>query len=920
MFAVRVCRGCRRLAFLVVLAVVVQGVASSSAWAAQSYPGLVVGDSPLGYWRLGESDPAQFADSAPGNLHPGSKSNWGPTGSLLLRSQPGLPLWNDGAIRSVAAPSGFGYNPDGASVEVPQGNPKTLLPGGLVPFTLEAWVKPTAGGGTYAGGVIGSWGLPDGSVDVGEALIVDWPTRVPRFVRSAYSAGRTEISGTAALPTDRYSHLAATFDGITMRLFVDGKEVASAISTVGSLTLSAVWIGKLQFDFGVTEYAGFFFGSIDETAVYGYALSPAQVREHYQVGRGASQPPEQTKGVMCEPLGRGSLGQAPCGMVSDPVNTLTGAFTHAETDLSVPSTGVPFELTRTYSSAETASGRLGLGWTDTYQASLAVQPNGDVVAKGDEGQRLAFVSLGGGVFEGAPGARATLTTIAGGYRLTTADQVVYEFDAAGKLVSKKDRNGQGVTLAYDGSGRLVTVTDSASNVATFSYTAANLVSGVVLSDGRSVGYGYTAGLLTSFTDVRGKSWTYTYDGAGRLATIVDPLSHTQVSNVYDGTSGRVTSQTDALNKTTVFAWDATTETATTTDPNGQVWKDVYVSGVLVKRIDGTTNETVFGHDFDLNGTTVQGPTGETTEMTYDAAGNMLSATAPASLGSAQKTFTYNANNDPLTVTDARGTVTSYAYDGAGNQTSVSQAGVTVATMTYDAAGRVLTSTNGNGKTTTYTYDAAGNTASQTDPLGNMTTFTYDAAGRVLTRVDPKGNVSGCNCAALFTTSFTYNAAGQVLTETDQLGNTTTSTYDDAGNLLTRTDGNGKVTTYVYDAANRVVSVTAPDGGVSLTSYDDAGNKLTETDPLGHVTTHTYDGANRLVSTTTASGAKTTMFYDANGNLVKQVEPRGNVVGANPDDYATTFTYDAAGRVLTETDPLNHVTTHVYDAVGNESAR
>jgi RHS repeat-associated protein len=632
---------------------------------------------------------------------------------------------------------------------------------------------------------------------------------------------------------------------------------------------------------------------------------------------GSFQPPEQTTGVQCDPLGGGSLGKAPCGMISDPVNTLTGAFTHAETDLSTSSTGVPIELTRTYSSAETASGRLGPGWTDTYQASLAVQPNGDVIAKGDEGQRLSFVSLGGGAFDGGPGAQSTLVSIAGGYRLTTFEQLVYEFDTAGKLLTKKDRNGQGVTLAYDGSGRLATVTDSASKTATFAYNASNLVSGVSLSDGRSVGYGYTAGRLTSFTDVRGKTWQYTYDGAGRLATIVDPLAHAQVSNVYDAASGRVVSQADALNKTTTFAWDAGTQTATVTDPNNHVWKDVYVNNVLVKRIDGTNGTTEFGFDAELNGTLVKGPSNETTTMTYDASGNLLTATAPASLGSAQKTFVYNAKNDPTQVTDARATVTAYGYDTAGNQTTVTQAGVTVATMTYDTAGRVLTSTNGNGKTTTYTYDAAGNTLSETDPLGNKTTFTYDAAGRMLTRVDPKGNVSGCSCAAQFMTTFTYNAAGQVLTETDQLGKTTTSTYDDAGNLLTKTDGNGKVTAYVYDNANRVTSVTAADGGVSLTSYDDAGNKLTETDPLGHVTTHTYDSANRLVSSTTASGAKTTMFYDANGNLVKQVEPRGNVVGANPDDYATTFTYDAAGRVLTETDPLAHVTTHVYDAVGNE---
>jgi YD repeat-containing protein len=61
-----------------------------------------------------------------------------------------------------------------------------------------------------------------------------------------------------------------------------------------------------------------------------------------------------------------------------------------------------------------------------------------------------------------------------------------------------------------------------------------------------------------------------------------------------------------------------------------------------------------------------------------------------------------------------------------------------------------------------------------------------------------------------------------------------------------------------------------------------------------------------------------------GNLATKVDPRGNVVGANPDDYKTTYTYDATGRLLTTTGPdpdgagwqTASVTTNHYDAVGN----
>jgi RHS repeat-associated protein len=654
---------------------------------------------------------------------------------------------------------------------------------------------------------------------------------------------------------------------------------------------------------------------------------------------GQAQPPEQTYGSFCE--GRGSIGNVACATVSDPVNTLTGAFVHAETDLRLAATGVPFEWTRTYTSADAATDRLGPGWTDTYQASLAVQGNGAVIVKGDEGQRFTYPSAGGGQFDTPPGAMATLTTVAGGYRLTTAAQLVYDFDSAGKLVSKKDRNAQGVTLAYDGSGRLQTVTDSASRTATVSYNAAGLVSGVSLSDGRSVSYGYTSGRLTSFTDARGKQWQYGYDGSGRLTTIVDPLGHPQVTNVYDAATGRVTSQTDATSKTTQFAWDAATETATVTDPSNHVWKDVYEGGVLRERIDATNRATGFGFDGDLNGTSVTSPAGETTSMTFDANGNLLTATAPPSLGSAGKTFVYNGRNDPTTVTDARDTVTTYAYTAAGNVESVVQGGQAQASYTYDAQGRALTATDGNGRTTTYTYDPAGNVTSVTQPdpdgpgpLGQpRTTFTYDSQGNVLTRVDPKGNVAGCGCAAQYTTTFTYNAVGQLLTETDQLGHTVTANvYDDAGRHVSTTNANGRTTSFAYDDANRIRTETRPDpdGGGPLAApvteytYDSTGNTLTETDPRGNTTTYAYDNANRLASITAPDpdGASaqtapvTTFTYDANGFLASTVEPRGNLGGANPNDFRTTFTYDAAGRLRATTDPLGNATTNTYDAVGN----
>jgi YD repeat-containing protein len=158
--------------------------------------------------------------------------------------------------------------------------------------------------------------------------------------------------------------------------------------------------------------------------------------------------------------GAGTHAESGTACQHDPVNSLTGAFTTAVSDLTLPGIGVPFAWRRTYTSADTAAGRLGPGWTDSYQTSLAVLANGDVRLKGEEGQRVFYTRQQDGSFLGAAGARSTLASVAGGYELVRRDQVVYRFDLEGRLLSVKDRNDQGLTFAYSGSGQLETITDS----------------------------------------------------------------------------------------------------------------------------------------------------------------------------------------------------------------------------------------------------------------------------------------------------------------------------------------------------------------------------------------------------------------------------------------------------------------------------
>jgi chitodextrinase len=132
-------------------------------------------------------------------------------------------------------------------------------------MTLEAWVKPRAlgsvwrtvlmkeqpGGLTYALYGETNSGEPSGSVNVGTEL---------------------DTRAASELPLDSWTHLAATYDGLALRLFVNGRQVSSR-PVSGSLTTSAnvlrlggngVWDEWLR-------------GVIDEVRVYRRVLSEAEI-------------------------------------------------------------------------------------------------------------------------------------------------------------------------------------------------------------------------------------------------------------------------------------------------------------------------------------------------------------------------------------------------------------------------------------------------------------------------------------------------------------------------------------------------------------------------------------------------------------------------------------------------------------------
>jgi len=625
------------------------------------------------------------------------------------------------------------------------------------------------------------------------------------------------------------------------------------------------------------------------------------------------------------------------GSSPDPVNTATGNYYYSRSDLKVGAPGVPFEFTRFYNAQDLTSSSLGAGWS--HNLDIYVYPWNDLVyVKFGDGRVERYLSDGAGNFIPQRGVYSTLNLTNGTYTLITKDIVQYQFDTAGKLIAKVDRNGNTLTINRDDAGKITSAMDSAGRSYLFSYDSEGFLSSITDPLGRAIFYEMDSlGNLITATDATGNTTRYFYDSHHLLLTMINPRGQVVVSNVYDELRRIVSYQSDALGNVTTFQYNPLTRTTAFVDPTGGVTKHVY-DGTwrLVEIVDALNNSATYAYDNNHNRTQVVDQNGNQVLYSYDARGNVVSRTD--ALGNVVS-MTYDLLNNPLTRTDARGNTTRFSYDASGNLITNEDAAGNLTTIVRDSKGRPLSVNNPRGNTTTNTYDVESNLIQVADALGNQTLHAYDAVGRRLSTVDALGNTTGYsydNNDNLLTrtdvlgntvtnaydgngnristidpngnmTRFVFDAKDQLITVTDALGNDTRYTYDANGNRLTAINALGNTTAYVYDSIGRRLSGSDPLGNITATSYDPVGNVLSVINANGQASNYSYDSIRRLAEVQDATGNRVLYTYDANGNRVAMTDPNGNT---------STFTYDVLNRVATKAEPLGNTTAYQYDEVGN----
>lgn len=475
------------------------------------------------------------------------------------------------------------------------------------------------------------------------------------------------------------------------------------------------------------------------------------------------------------------------------------------------------------------------------------------------------------------------------------------------------------TLAYDGAGRPLSIKDPNGIITDFTYhprgwLTARKVRGpnnAAETDDQITTIEYwPTGLVKKVTQPDGAFTSYTYDAAHRLTDIADNAGNT-IHYTLDNAGNRTAEETK--------------------DAGGVLRRNlsrVYNQlGQLQTAKDAYNHATGFTYDANGNNQTVTDALGRVADNDYDPLNRLVRTLQDVGGIEAETKFEYDAQDNLTKVTDPKGLDTTYQYNGFGDLVQLSSPDTGVTTYTYDSAGNRKTQTDARGITATYSYDA----------LNRLTGIAYPTSS-----LDVAYLYDTVNAACTADESF---AIGRLARMTDGSGETQYC-YDRFGNLTRKrqiTNGQTFELRYAYTLAGQVRAITYPDGAVVDYVCDGQGrtteigvtpagdvrgillNQVTYY-PFGPVAGWTY-GNGRTMTRTLNQNYQPVVIEDPNTgglSLGYEFDVVGNLkklYNADQSLIKAQYGYDTLNRLTDVMDgPTGTVIDHyAYDATGNRTS-
>jgi hypothetical protein len=223
------------------------------------YAGTIAADSPAGYWPLRDVDATAAPEIAGGN------------GFRVQSLGPAL-------LPNGTGSSAVSIEDDHAAIRFPGGFDFA----GTAPFSAEVWVR-AHDLDSKARRIMSEESLNGGGT---QGWLVYMSSTRLGFQRRADGVTDEAASGSFVPQTHRTYHVVATYDGSTMRLYVNGALVATKASAMAMKSSTTPFvIGAYQGDPGHPDTVwNEFEGQFAAPAMYDHALSAARVLAHYDAG------------------------------------------------------------------------------------------------------------------------------------------------------------------------------------------------------------------------------------------------------------------------------------------------------------------------------------------------------------------------------------------------------------------------------------------------------------------------------------------------------------------------------------------------------------------------------------------------------------------------------------------------------------
>ena len=618
-------------------------------------------------------------------------------------------------------------------------------------------------------------------------------------------------------------------------------------------------------------------------------------------------------------------------LTREPINTINGDVTAADTDLAVACQGFSLLMKRYYNSrSEYTNSPVGARWNHSFDWQLTSRTNyvykgtkGDwqILRKGN-GQQLWFMHIVDGYYKSPAGKDFRMIDYGTKFEIITGNGMnKVKLSSDEKLISIKDNFYNELTFSYSGNN-LTRIEHSNGQFLNYQYNANNLISRVNTSTNAlyaTYAYSDDRNLTSATRHVDGVEYitSYKYGELHNLTNRCNALGQNfayeySFTNNAEGITiakGIGMAVEDHWYKHTVEYNAAANYTIVNYPQRGtnQIFKYEYSPFTFtIKAIYGPNNtndvtEYIRDGEEDLIGVkVVDGDSGDYlyTDMSYDVNHNVTSA------GSGFNTIAPNAcsydwdisNNNLLSAIDPEENVVTYDYRGIlpwKTQSWLSDTEALTTIVEHNSKGLLTKAINQNGHWIKFAYNNYGFATSTIPQLGPFVTTKVNDFGFVEEISLPWTN------GTFRTTQFYSDLIGNTTNVLYADGTSESYVFDNMNNLVSSLDVEGRTTTYNYAPTHKMTSVVVSKGSWAVTNSFDSDqqfNSLNLTDALGRpVESYLMDIKDRPITVTNVEGQVMNFNYDV-GSMVKSVERFDGTIVSNSYNSAALLEKSVFGNL------------------------